>query len=276
MRPIVRIDTPMQRVQAVERAVTLLRHISGAGAPVGIRECARALGLPRSAIHRIAYTLAATGMLETDAEGRYRLGPLASGIAGGFAEEHQLLRTALRELETSLKDVTSHVGRLDGSRVLVLAAREGQGPVKVSVHAGDRYYVHCTAIGKALLAALTDTEIAEIIRVQGLPARTPHTITTLPALRRELAAAQKRGFAISMEESTLGVASIGAPIRPGGGVPRIALSVSVAVQEVRTREALNRLAERVLRSAERIAGAPAGVAPGAERNELLRDGVAAV
>ncbi len=249
------LGVPMERVRAVERAVTLLRHISSVGTPVGIRECARALGLPRSALHRIAQTLVLTGMLTSDAEGRYGLGPLARGIANGFAEESQLLRAALREMETTLHDVTSHVGCLDGGRLLILAAREGHGPVKVSVHTGDRFYVHCTAIGKALLSMLSTPEVAEIIRAQGLPPRTPRTITTLSTLHRELATTKERGFAVSMEESTLGVASVGAPIRGGGGTPRIALSVSVPVQDVRTREALHRLAERVLGSVERIANA---------------------
>ncbi|MHB8731496.1 MAG: IclR family transcriptional regulator [bacterium] len=250
----------------MERSVMLLRYVSSAGEPVGIRECSRTLGVPRSALHRIAHTLAATGMLQTDANGRYRLGPLARGIAGGFAEDHQLLRAAIREMETELKDVTSHAGRVDGGRVLVLAAREGQGPVKVSVHAGDRFYVHCTAIGKALLASLDDADVADIVRAHGLPPRTPHTITTLAAFRRELAQVQKRGFAVTMEESTLGVASIGVPIRAGGPVPRMALSVSVAVQDVRTREALNRLAQRVLLSVERIAAAAPDLLPDGERH----------
>lgn len=262
----------MQRVQAVERTVMLLRYVSSAGGPVGIRECSRTLGVPRSALHRIAHTLAATGMLQTDADGRYRLGPLARGIA----EDHQLLRAAIREMETELKDVTSHVGRVDGGRVLVLAAREGQGPVKVSVHAGDRFYVHCTAIGKALLASLDDAEVADIVRAHGLPPRTPHTITTPAAFRRELVQVQKRGFSVTMEESTLGVASVGAPIRAGGTVPRMALSVSVAVQDVRTREALNRLAQRVLLSAERIAAAAPDLSPDSGRHGLAPEGLAAL
>jgi DNA-binding IclR family transcriptional regulator len=265
----------MQRVQAVERSVMLLRYVSSAGGPVGIRECSRTLGVPRSALHRIAHTLAVTGMLQTDADGRYRLGPLARGIAGGFAEDHQLLRAALREMETELKDVTSHVGRVDGGRVLVLAAREGQGPVKVSVHAGDRFYVHCTAIGKALLASLDDTEVADIVRAHGLPPRTPHTITTPAAFRRELVQVQRRGFSVTMEESTLGVASVGVPIRAGGAVPKMALSVSVAVQDVRTREALNRLAQRVLLSAERIAAAAPDRSPDDGRQGPAPAGLAA-
>jgi DNA-binding IclR family transcriptional regulator len=265
----------MQRVQAVERTVMLLRYVANASGPVGIRECSRALGVPRSALHRIAHTLAATGMLQSDTDGRYRLGPLARGIAGGFAEDHRLLGAAMREMETDLKDVTSHIGRIDGGRVLVLAAREGQGPVKVSVHAGDRFYVHCTAIGKALLASLDDAEIADIVRAQGLPPRTPHTITTPAAFRRELVQVRKRGFAVTMEESTLGVASIGAPIRVGGAVPTMALSVSVAVQDVRTREALNRMAQRVLLAAERIAAAASDLAPDGERHGPAPAGLAA-
>lgn len=263
-------------VQTVKRAVDLLRHISTAGAPVGVRECARALGLPRSAVQRIARTLADAGMLASDPEGRYRIGPLVRSIADGFAEDHGLVRAALREMEANLRDVTTHFGRLDQGRVLVLAAREGQGPIKVSVHPGDRYYVHCTAIGKALMAALPAAEVAEMAAAHGLPARTPRTLTTLAALSRDLATVRRRGFSVSMEESTLGVASIGAPIRNGSGAPRTALSVSVPVQDIRTREALDRLAERVLISAGRIAASAPEPAERPTADSATREPVPAV
>jgi DNA-binding IclR family transcriptional regulator len=156
-------------------------------------------------------------------------------------------------METSLNEFTSHLGRLDEGSILILAAREGRGPIRVSVRTGQHYYVHCTALGKVLLSALPVNQVAKIIERQGLAPRTPYTITTLARLRRELALVRRRGFAVVMEENTLGVASIGAPILGADGRPLAAISVSVAAQEVRTRHGLNQLAERVLAVAGRIA-----------------------
>mgnify|MGYP002401261667 CR=1 FL=1 len=238
-------------VKSIERAVLILRHIAGAGAPVGVRECARDLALPRSAVHRVIRTLAALQVLEGSPDGQYTIGPLAHEIGNGFAHGKDVVRAGLHHMETTLKNVTSHLGRLDGQGILILAAREGQGPVRVSVHPGDHYYVHCTALGKALIAFASPLELREVVRSQGLPPKTPHTITTLARLQRELELVRKRGFSVSMEESTLGVASIGAPIT-AGGQPVAAISISVPVQDVRAKASFLRAATRVITAAQAI------------------------
>lgn len=251
----------MNSVKSIERAVRVLRHIADAGAPVGVRECARQLALPRSAVHRVIQTLAAVEFLEGDPDGRYTIGPLAHEIGNGFTHGKDVVRAGLHHMQTDLKDVTSHLGRLDGYRILILAAREGQGPVRVSVHAGDHYYVHCTALGKALIAFVSSTEIREIVRTQGLPLRTPRTITTLARLQRDLARVRNRGFSVSVEESTLGVASIGAPIYAKSGGPVAAISISIPVQDIRAKSHLVREAKRVMSAAEAVSRSLKGRSP---------------
>jgi DNA-binding IclR family transcriptional regulator len=236
---------------SIERAVQVLQHIAEVRRPVGVRECARHLDLPRSAVHRVIRILATLRLLERDSEGGYTIGPLAYAIGRGFVRGNDVIQLGMHQMETALADVTSHLGKLDGQRVLILAAHEGQGPVRVTVHSGEHYYVHCTALGKVLIASLSSRELRQIIQTHGLPRRTPHTITAPRRLEEELKSVREHGFAVVMEENALGVASIGAPIATNGETVA-AISISVPLQDVRAKSDLLRSANRVKAAAEAI------------------------
>lgn len=238
--------------------------------PVGVRECARSLALPRSAVHRVMQTLASLELLEGSPDEGYTIGPLAHRIGNGFAQWKDLVRAGERYMETQLKDVTSHLGRLEGHRIYILAAREGQGPVRVGVHAGDHFYVHCSAIGKALAAFVPPRHLDEIAHVQGLPPRTAHTITTVERLRRDLAQVQRRGFSVCVEESTLGVASIGAPIMGADGKPIAAISISMPVQDIMQKSQLIRAGHRAKTAALSIAATSRPLGPRPRRTAPRR------
>jgi DNA-binding IclR family transcriptional regulator len=87
-------------------------------------------------------------------------------------------------------------------------------------------HLHCTALGKAILAYLPEERVREIIDTHGLPERTDATITDEEELFDELEGIRDRGYARDMEERVAGLLCVAAPIRNLDGDPLGAISVS--------------------------------------------------
>ena len=106
----------------------------------------------------------------------------------------------------------------------IVAKRESEGPVRVVQEVGARRPIYCTAVGKALAAWLPDPELDGIIARTVFARKTPRTIATPAAFRRELARIRTTGFAIDNEEHIAGIRCIATPVRdhPETCVPRSA------------------------------------------------------
>jgi DNA-binding IclR family transcriptional regulator len=114
--------------------------------------------------------------------------------------------------------------------------------------------LHCTAIGKSILAALPDDEVRRISSRSGLPRRMPHTLTTPDALLANLASVRARGWALDDEENMTRVRCVGAVVlnhrgEPIGGVSVSGLSFDMARAQVA------RLAPMVVRTAREVSAA---------------------
>jgi len=121
-------------------------------------------------------------------------------------------------------------------------------------HVGMSVPLHCTSIGKAILAALPPEEAESLLSSADLEQRTPHSITSLPALREELAAVRQRGFAIDNEENEEGVRCVGAAIYDSLGDVIGAVSIS-ALKFTLTEENLGEVGAAVLKTADDISQA---------------------
>jgi IclR family acetate operon transcriptional repressor len=91
---------------------------------------------------------------------------------------------------------------------------------------GGRVAMHCSGVGKALLAWLPEREIGRILERHGLPRITEKTLVTPKALRADLERAQERGFAIDDEEHAVGLRCVAAPVLDEHGAPLAGVSVS--------------------------------------------------
>ena len=85
---------------------------------------------------------------------------------------------------------------------------------------------HCSALGKTLLAALSEKSLENIIKEKGLPRFTDNSITDSNALKTELAQVRKRGHAIDHEEIEEGLKCVAAPLRDSRDEVLAAISIS--------------------------------------------------
>jgi DNA-binding IclR family transcriptional regulator len=118
-----------------------------------------------------------------------------------------------------------HLGVLDGTEILYVDKIHGRERVDVPTEVGWRVSAHCTAIGKAMLAA-SPPEVVERLLAKGLKARTPNTITEPAELRAELRRTAIRGVAFDHEEGTLGVACVASAIRNSRDEPVAGISIT--------------------------------------------------
>jgi DNA-binding IclR family transcriptional regulator len=86
--------------------------------------------------------------------------------------------------------------------------------------------LHCTALGKALLAALDDDAVREIGQMVGLEKVTEFSISEIEALLDDLASTRRRGYSVDQQEAFVGVWCVGAPLRDHTGRPIAAISLS--------------------------------------------------
>ncbi|HWC83626.1 MAG TPA: IclR family transcriptional regulator [Pseudonocardiaceae bacterium] len=201
-------------VKSARRAIDLLETFAADTAWTSLAELHARTGVPRSSLHGLLRTLHDTGWIETDASGaRFRLGVRALICGTAYLDRDPVQPYATEALER-LRDrtgYTAHYARRHGTEVVYLETRESRQSQHLVSRVGRTLPAHATALGKALLAELTEAEIAELLPA-ALPALTEHTITDRVTLSAGLAAIRDRGFACERAEGTPGVACAAAVI----------------------------------------------------------------
>lgn len=204
-------------------------------------------GLPRSSVHRILKQLGSAGLLQHRPDG-YCIA--AARVPVAKVVDHAELRGVASRVLTRLHADTGLVvqlGVLLGGDVVYLDKVAGDDDARVPTRVAGRTPAHASALGKAMLAQLVAEEVDAVLS-NPLRKRTRATIGDLATLHQELARIRSRhGLAFDAEELAVGLSSVAAPIRTGGGeIAGLSLTGAVPVHR------LQRTAPFVLRAATRI------------------------
>jgi len=233
------VRPPYPGTQAVLRAIAILKAFTDARPERSIAELSRELGLHKTTVFRLLAALEREGLIARAAgSGVYRLGPDAIAL-GAQALRSNDLRTAahaeLVALAASCGETTS-LEVLVGDEVLVLDEILSRYLLGSTPAIGWRGPAHATSTGKVMLAAQryegggastprranTRTRLVKV---------TPHTITSVARLERELFAIWKQGYATAIEEVEPGLVAVGAPVRDHEG--RVVAALSIAGPKIR-------------------------------------------
>lgn len=241
----------MSGVQSLQRAFDLLELMAAAGGEVALSRLSADSGLPVPTIHRIVRTLVAGGYVQQMSSRRYTLGPRLIGLG---ASASQTVETWARPHLEALAESTgesANVAMLDVDQLVYVAqASSTRHTMRMFTEVGRRVYAHCTGVGKAILARMPEEEVVGLVGRAGMPARTEHTITTLPALLDELALVRDRGYAIDDGEQEEGVRCVAVAL-PGS--LRAAVSVSGPASRV-TEKTVPSLADLLRQTASALGG----------------------
>jgi IclR family acetate operon transcriptional repressor len=218
-------EVPKSGVQSVHRVLDVIESIADSGGELAIGEIAAASHLPPATAHRLVRTLVDRGYVRQLSDRRYALGfrfvPLgttASRMIGSTAGA--LLDRLVEELGES-----ANIAILSGDRAEYVAQSSSRHAMRLFTEVGRRVELHCSGVGKAMLATLPDAEIEAIVDRSGLTARTPHTLTTLADLQDALAGVRRAGHALDEQEQELGVRCVAVALPTESG-SRLAVSVS--------------------------------------------------
>lgn len=199
-----------------------------------LAELVRRTGLPKGTVHRICADLAHHRLLEKTDHG-YRLAGGLFELGMRAAVERTLLEVAMPFLQDLYERTheTVHLGVREGTEVVYIAKIGGHRQARSPSRTGGRMPMHCTAIGKVLLAH-AEPEVRAAVLGAPLPRRTPHTVVAPGLLEKQLERTLETGIAYEREESTVGLLCIGTPVlEPDGQTAIAAISVTGPVGRFR-------------------------------------------
>lgn len=219
--------------RSLEYGLVLLECFSAQHPAQQISDLADLLGLSRSTTHRYLQTLLVLERLEQDPKRRYRL---THGAAQPGANAIEALRTETPEARSILEELRALTGHtvsmatISGTHALYTHRLHAHGPDQYSADldhgVGAHIPLHATAIGKALLASLSQTEQKASVSLLALEQEGPNTVATKKQLVEELNDIRSTGIATCDEEQAWGVRSIATHIpRPGRTRP-LAISIT--------------------------------------------------
>lgn len=216
--------------RTVGKALDILDCLGREKTCLSASEVARHCGLSRPTAYRLLNTLLNRGYVTPDRsqEEKYRLGYKILELSKSLLDSVELRQQALPFLQDLSRTVneTVHLAVLDRNEVVYIEKVESNQAVRMHSTIGSRNPVHCTALGKAILAYLPPEPQAALLEKASLSRRTLRTITDRAELQAHLEQVRAQGFAVDDMENEDGIRCVGAPIFDHQGRVIAALSVS--------------------------------------------------
>ena len=214
---------------SVNAAEKVLRTLDALPDNPRLGDLAKATDLPKSTVHRILQTMVSEGFVVLDeSSGNYSPGPRLLGLAGrtfSRADTSSGAEPMLHRLQQET-GATVHLAVLSGDEAVYVRKVEGNKPYRMVSRIGMAIPLHCTGIGKAILAGMSDAEVRAYAKRTGLARRTPNTVTDAKRLVTEVESIRQRGWAADLEENEIGIVCVGAGVRDHTGAITAAVSVS--------------------------------------------------
>lgn len=243
------------KVPAVERAFAALELLAESKGGLSMSAVAHRLQAPKSSIHLIMRTLEDQGYLWKDQTSRkYFIGLRFIDLAGAAGSRGFELRERSKHLLLNLTrklGLTVDMGVLEGSQAVLIEVVQSPGVAKLDTWVGHRMDLNCTALGKALLAFVSEGEFERIFQGKRLVRHNQNTICSIRKLRDELSKVRAAGYAVNHEEEEIGICSVGAPVFDHSGQVVAAISVDGTTAEL-AEDSIDKVAESVRDTAERI------------------------
>lgn len=224
-------------IQVISRATAILWALEKNPEGLSLGEIAKRVALPRSTVQRIVDALDRESLLiASSPASKVRLGPALLTLAAATRFEIvDLLRPTLEALAKETGE-TVDLAIGDQDKVVFVDQVSGTHRLTAVSAVGVSFPLHCSANGKAVLAALDEAGLERLKKRMKLTRRTPNTITTWPRLSQELERIRATGIAIDREENSPGICAVATAVRSLTG-ELAAISIPVPAQRFATMEA---------------------------------------
>lgn len=241
-------------IPSVSRAFRILELFRDGSLLLSVPEITSKLDLPRTTAHDLVHTLLACGYLErAEIEShRYTLGVRVFELGSLYASQLDIHEEGIKIAKkiSQLCDETVQMAIRDDTDAVFIIRVDSSHALRLVSAVGSRLPAHCTAVGKMLLSALTNKELANLYKGQKhLPGMTANSITSIKVLENEMDLIRKRGYAYDNCESNEDARCVAAPVYDRNGSICAAMSISVPIMRMNARRQ-DELATLVRRGAE--------------------------
>jgi DNA-binding IclR family transcriptional regulator len=251
-------NPPLKRdnsIQSIEKVLDIIEILSSEPEGLKAKDIAQKLKYPLSTIYRLLGTLSKREYVRQNAEtDRFLLTTKLLTLSGHLIRRSKLAEKSyphLREL-LSRCDETVHLAVRDGIEVVYIHSIISRDlPSTYMLVGGHRRPAHATALGKALLSALTDEEVRALAQEKGLIKITSNTITTIESLLADLQETRRRGYAIDDQEGGVGGRCVAATAKDDRGRVVAAVSITGPVSKI-NRETYDYYGEMVIETCRKI------------------------
>ncbi|MDY6147164.1 IclR family transcriptional regulator [Peptoniphilaceae bacterium SGI.137] len=193
------------------------------------------LGMQKSSVFRILYTLEYTNFIYRDQAMRYHLSEkmIALGMSAmKHRDGHQRIADELNRLRDSVNETTNYGMLVHGPAVMIVNKAESKRVVKTTLDIGEVLPIHASAMGKSILAFHKNPSLLDEIKANALNAYTNNTITEYKSLIDRLNTIRNIGYSSDEEEVDLGLTCFAYPVFGSDGEVRSAVSISGATPRI--------------------------------------------
>lgn len=235
-------------VQSLHRGLSVLEAVAQEHGHMSLSELVERVGLDRSCVFRLANTLVQRGFLvQSQRSKEYSLGSAVLELMGHMRQSKPLLgisRVYLADLAERTGE-TAHLSVLKNNVAVSLDHQLTEQLVGVAASMGRAEPLHCSAVGKALIADMDRDDLKDLFEGENLPVRTEHTIRTVSDLFEECRSVVAKGYAVDDQEYAIGVRCVASPVRDFRDDIVAAIGISAPA---------NRLARKAIAAVGKVVG----------------------
>ena len=236
-------------VQVIARAASVLRALEGKPHGLSLGQIAKEVGLARSTVQRIVAALVSEDFVTVAQPGRgVRIGAGLARIAASLTSDYaEILHPHLVALRDEVSE-TVDLSILSGGSAVFIDQIPGQQRLVALSGVGERFPLHCTANGKAILACFAGEDAATLIE-KSLAEHSDYPIADRGKLLRDLETARRKHLAFDLAEHGVGISAVGVAVLDVFGRP---VAVSIPAPTHRFSAQRDSLAQSLVRFREKL------------------------
>ncbi|MDR0519088.1 MAG: IclR family transcriptional regulator [Clostridiales Family XIII bacterium] len=216
-------------IRVIVKAAAVIDLLAESNNPVSLTDLSGELGIAKSTLHGILATLSSIGYVSKDPDsGDYRLGLRLFELGNTIShklDERRIAKPYMQVLSEKTGE-TAHLAILDDGEVLYINKQESNSSIRIITESGLKLPVHCSGLGKVLLAGMPDEEILALLAKKGMAKYTETTITSTDVFMKEIERVRRQGWASDKQEFMIGLKCVAAPIHNINGKVICAISIS--------------------------------------------------
>ncbi len=215
-------------IQSLERAFAILELFQNNKSELSLKEISVSLNLNKSTTFGLVNSLTTLGyLLQNEDNQKYSLGLKILSLTNAVKTNNILIRASrpyLEELSAKYRETVHSAQELNGS-IVYLDKVEADTSIYINTQMGTKNYMHCTGVGKVLLAYKSPEEL-DMFLDQPLKPLTFNTITDPDDFKKEMSKIHENGYGGDDEEIELGLSCVAVPVMKAENKPGFAISLA--------------------------------------------------